>query len=255
MDTSIFQEPSHDDIDRESRQYQEKRDDNKAENLKSELMAKFHQWLDRQPFDKISQIPSSSRKSNERVSLFTLLSELIALKQETKIANRQLNSGVEQCKKMSENMQQAVETAQRAQNQCGAEITNQKARHIRPLLQGILDIRDRMEQGIIASQKTRSSFMERLVKENKSKNELIEGQQMTLRNLDKLLESFGVSPIDSLGKIFDPYTMQAVEVERCVNKANGLVTEEIRKGFLLHNEVLRFAEVKVNRTINNHYIK
>ncbi|MGA1867957.1 MAG: nucleotide exchange factor GrpE [bacterium] len=249
METSIFQEPSDEDFDRARTQPEEERDE-RIEKLKSQLMIKFHHWLEKQPLHKISHIPSPSREGSEKVSLFSLLSELVALKQEIKISNRQLKAGMDQCEKMSENTRQAIETAQRAQNQCGAEMAHQKALHIRPLLQGILDIRDRMEQGISVVQEQNSSFIERLVKEDKSKNDLIEGQKMTLRNLDRLLASFGVSPIEALGKIFDPYTMRAIEVESWTNVTNGLVIEEIRKGFLLHTEVLRLAEVKVNRTKN-----
>jgi len=41
--------------------------------------------------------------------------------------------------------------------------------------------------------------------------------------------------------------MRAAELDQCPNLANGIVTEELRKGYLWQGELLRLAEVKVNR--------
>jgi len=111
----------------------------------------------------------------------------------------------------------------------------------------ILDIRDRIEQGITASEKVRSSWLGKIAGAEKGRETLIEGQKMTMRNLDRLLASYGVSPIETAGKEFDPFIMRAVEVEKRSDFTNGVVLEEIRKGFLLNGQILRPAEVKVNK--------
>jgi molecular chaperone GrpE len=41
--------------------------------------------------------------------------------------------------------------------------------------------------------------------------------------------------------------MRAVEIDDIPDKSDGLVLEEIRKGFMINNEIVRVAEVKVNR--------
>jgi molecular chaperone GrpE len=41
--------------------------------------------------------------------------------------------------------------------------------------------------------------------------------------------------------------MRAIEIENRNDVENGIVTGEIRKGFMWENEVLRLAEVKVNK--------
>jgi molecular chaperone GrpE len=41
--------------------------------------------------------------------------------------------------------------------------------------------------------------------------------------------------------------MRAVEVESDHQLRNGIVTEELRKGFMWDKELLRIAEVKVNK--------
>jgi molecular chaperone GrpE len=62
------------------------------------------------------------------------------------------------------------------------------------------------------------------------------------------LQRYQVLPIDCVGKALDPHTMNAVEIAHDPKVANGTVVEELRKGFLFENEVLRLAEVKVNKS-------
>ena len=74
---------------------------------------------------------------------------------------------------------------------------------------------------------------------------LVEGVQMTLKKLRKVLEQEGVSPIESEGKPFDPSKHSAVaaverdDVEGCV------VAEEVRKGYIMKDKVIRPSIVKV----------
>ena len=75
---------------------------------------------------------------------------------------------------------------------------------------------------------------------------LIEGVQMTLKKLRKVLEQEGVSPIEcEAGNLFNPACHPAVsaterdDVEACV------VTEEVRKGYKMKDKVIRPSIVKV----------
>jgi len=74
-----------------------------------------------------------------------------------------------------------------------------------------------------------------------------EGQTMTLRRFEQLLQRHRVVPIDCVGKMLDPRTMSAVEVVHDAKRDNGVVIEELRRGFLFEDQVLRLAEVKVNK--------
>jgi molecular chaperone GrpE len=79
-----------------------------------------------------------------------------------------------------------------------------------------------------------------------SAHPLIEGVQMTLKKLRKVLEQEGVSPIAcEEGKAFDPSCHHSVaaaerdDVEECV------VVEEVRKGYKMKDKVIRPSIVKV----------
>ena len=74
---------------------------------------------------------------------------------------------------------------------------------------------------------------------------LLEGVQMTLRKFRKVLEQEGVSPIECEGKIFDPSKHNAVaSIER--EGAKGcIVGEEVRKGYIMKDRVIRPSVVNV----------
>jgi molecular chaperone GrpE len=75
---------------------------------------------------------------------------------------------------------------------------------------------------------------------------LIEGVEMTLKKLRKVLEQEGVSTIDcTVGKVFDPRCHDAIAAETRVDVAECTVIEEIRKGYLLRDKVLRPTIVRV----------
>ena len=74
-----------------------------------------------------------------------------------------------------------------------------------------------------------------------------EGQRMTVKRFEQMLRSYQVRPIECIGKPLDPNTMAAVAIEHDPKLGNGIVLEELRKGFLYKEQVLRIAEVKVNK--------
>ena len=70
---------------------------------------------------------------------------------------------------------------------------------------------------------------------------------MTLRRFEQLLHEHQVKAIECVGKLLDPMSMKAVETASDADIDNGMVLEELRKGFLYQDQVLRLAEVKVNK--------
>ena len=75
---------------------------------------------------------------------------------------------------------------------------------------------------------------------------LIQGVELTLKKLRKVLEQEGVSVIeDPEGKIFDPSKHHAVAAVESVDVADGTVLEEIRKGYTMKGKVIRPTIVKV----------
>jgi molecular chaperone GrpE len=75
---------------------------------------------------------------------------------------------------------------------------------------------------------------------------LIEGVELTLKKLRKVLEQEGVTPIESPeGKVFDPARHNAVVTEEKEDVPECTVLEEIRKGYMMRGKVIRPTIVKV----------
>ncbi len=82
-------------------------------------------------------------------------------------------------------------------------------------------------------------------------NGMLEGVQMTLKGLLESLEKFGVVPIDSLGKPFDPNVHQAVMQEESEGHADNTVSKELQRGYMMNDRLLRPAMVVVSKKSNS----
>jgi len=78
-----------------------------------------------------------------------------------------------------------------------------------------------------------------------SSETLIQGVEMTLQKLKKMLKNEGVSPIDCLGKPFDPTKHDAVAKIEKDDVKECTVVEEVRKGYTMKEKVIRPSIVKV----------
>jgi molecular chaperone GrpE len=72
-----------------------------------------------------------------------------------------------------------------------------------------------------------------------------EGLRMIHKKLLALLETNGVLPFDSVGASFNPDLHEAVTMVERGDLEPGTVVDELRRGYLWNNEVLRHAQVRV----------
>lgn len=74
-----------------------------------------------------------------------------------------------------------------------------------------------------------------------------QGVELIYRKFVNLLEKEGVKQIVVEGQKFDPKYHEAMSTASIPEREDFEIVEELRKGYLLHEEVLRPAQVKVNR--------
>ncbi|MGD2246863.1 MAG: nucleotide exchange factor GrpE [Candidatus Methanofastidiosia archaeon] len=72
------------------------------------------------------------------------------------------------------------------------------------------------------------------------------GMVMIHKKFQKILEKEGVTPIDAVGEEFDPYYHEAVLAEVGDYKDDTII-EELEKGYMFKNRVLRPSKVKVGK--------
>jgi len=85
------------------------------------------------------------------------------------------------------------------------------------------------------------------VETNEANSNLVEGISMVYRQLQDALKSQGVEVIESIGKEFDPNLHHAVMQIEDANIESNTVVEELQKGYMLKDKVVRPAMVKVNK--------
>ncbi|WP_096188342.1 nucleotide exchange factor GrpE [Evansella halocellulosilytica] len=82
--------------------------------------------------------------------------------------------------------------------------------------------------------------------ENEETKSLLQGMEMVYRQLKEALEKEGVMPIKTVGEPFDPQLHQAVMQVESDEYDSNIVVEELQKGYMLKDRVIRPAMVKVN---------
>lgn len=74
------------------------------------------------------------------------------------------------------------------------------------------------------------------------------GLELALKELYAALSELGVEKIDVVGKEFNPHEMECIEV---VAGKDNIVVAELLPGYRLHDKILRVAQVKVGKTLQN----
>jgi molecular chaperone GrpE len=102
------------------------------------------------------------------------------------------------------------------------------------LIEQLLPVVDNFERALSSS------------KDTKDFEALVKGLDMTFRQLDQLLAQEGLTPIEAVGQPFNPEYHQAIMQVESDEHEEGIVVEEIQKGYKLKDKVVRPAMVKVS---------
>ena len=86
---------------------------------------------------------------------------------------------------------------------------------------------------------------ERALKQESTDKSFYEGVSMIYRQLLTVLEKLNVTPIEAAGKPFDPDYHNAVLHIEDENLEENIVVEELQKGYLYKEKVIRYSMVKV----------
>ncbi len=106
-------------------------------------------------------------------------------------------------------------------------------REVEKLVSSLLPILDNLERALAASKK------------NHDVESLICGIEMTQKNLCDILEKEGLKKIDCLGKEFDPNLHEAMMTVESKDRKDNTVCEELEKGYIFKNKLIRASKVKV----------
>jgi len=215
-------------------------DDADKDKLIDELSAFLENWPDE---------VNIADTDAEPVDLHTLLAEMAMLKNEIRLESRQFKTMLEEMRNFGEALREQNERLNRDLERVREQSAVEKRQAERALLLGLLDLRDRLQAGVDAGAAHTPDFLARLaaVSETRFSDSLVQGQKLTLRRVDELLADRQVRPLEAIGHQLDPHRMRAVGVENQADKPDGQVLREVLRGYYQHGELLRAAEVIVNK--------
>ena len=85
------------------------------------------------------------------------------------------------------------------------------------------------------------------LKNNKDLNKIIDGIEIVKKDLVSIFKKNGITPIDCINKKFDPNFHQAMLEIEDETKDAGVVVQEIQKGYMMKNRLLRPSFVGVTK--------
>jgi len=158
------------------------------------------------------------------------------------------DKSVDPIKDLEEKLQASEETAKESYDRflrVSAEFENYKKRSAREmdefrkfanqsLIKELLPIVDNLELAIKSSNENENAAVG-----------LVDGVNLTLREILKVFEKYDAKPIEALGRTFDPRYHEAVMREETDKHPENTVINELQKGYLMHERLIRPSMVVV----------
>ncbi len=101
------------------------------------------------------------------------------------------------------------------------------------VIEKILPVVDNFERGLNAA------------KDSPQDDPFVQGMEMVYKQMMTALEGIGVKPIEAVGNEFDPEFHNAVMHVDDAELGENVVVEELQKGYLYRDSVVRYSMVKV----------
>ena len=113
------------------------------------------------------------------------------------------------------------------------EMERQRTLLLESLMAELLPILDNFERALQAAEATREL------------EPLIEGVRMTERQVKAVLARYDIHPIVAVGQLFDPNLHEAIQRVETIDYEDGLVIDEVERGYRMGERVLRPSRVIV----------
>lgn len=238
-----------------------------ATSNRQEIVSRFEKWLDGvltreeppQGIDAeilsalVSGVPEGEEACDE-TSSYALWAALTTLSHEVKLQGRAFKELTLALESQHARIGEEIHAAYRDRERDVQRETERRCR--KEMLGALIDLHDRLERGLQSAQASAGTSppksLFRIFTKRRARPfeaalaALIRGYELSLERLDQTLEDFQVRPIRSLGQLFDPRSMNAIEKETSDEVPAGTVLEVYRAGYEWNGEVFRPAHVKVS---------
>jgi molecular chaperone GrpE len=159
------------------------------------------------------------------------LAELIASRAELRRLQSALSEAQEAVARRQADFENYRKRIERERGEAHNRVVADAARKLLPVV-------DNLARALDAERSVEAS-------ESKEFKHFLHGVELISKQLNDVLESFGVQPIPAVGERFDPHIHEAVVTEASDKYEPDTVTEELARGYRIGDRLLRPSMVKV----------
>ncbi len=138
-----------------------------------------------------------------------------------------------QIEDLKDKLLRAVAESQNIQKRAEKEKADISKYSISSFAKDVLRIRDNLQLALLNSKEDASA--------------IIDGVKLTMSELDKILNNYGIRIIESMGKPFDPHMHQAMIEIESKDQEPGTIVQVMQEGFMIYDRLLRPALVGVSK--------
>ena len=178
------------------------------------------------------EVVDSSRESRSAERGGPEVAELVALRAELKRVQAALAEAQDAVARRQADFENYRKRVERERTETYKRVVGEVVRKLLPVV-------DNLGRALDAERSVEAT-------ESKEFRHFLSGVELIAKQLNELLESFGVEPIAAVGERFDPHIHEAVVTEPSDEHEPDTVVEELARGYRIGDRLLRPAMVKVS---------
>lgn len=186
-------------------------------------------------YKEVEQIEQNNTQQPD--DFLTLKDELAATKEELLSVKEDLRKAKESSDNNLNKLKYMVADFDNYRKQMEKQVASKIKENKAELMLRFLNIRDDLVRAL------------EIAKQVKAEPVVVEGLEGILKNFDHQLKSEGVVEIETIETPFDPNVHDAISFSYRDDIPESTVTDEIRKGYMLDNKVLRPSVVVISKKI------
>jgi molecular chaperone GrpE len=187
-------------------------------------------------FNEVEQVEQNDSRI-ERDNILAMKDEIVAAKEELSFVKEELRKAKESSDNNLNKLKYMVADFDNYRKQMDKQVVSKIEENKAELLLRFLNIRDDYVRAV------------EIAKQSNAESVVVEGLEGILKNFDHLLKSEGVIEIETIETPFDPNVHDAISFSYRDDLPENSVTDEIRKGYMLDNKVLRPSLVEISKKI------
>ncbi|MBQ7304537.1 MAG: nucleotide exchange factor GrpE, partial [Alphaproteobacteria bacterium] len=143
----------------------------------------------------------------------------------------------EENQKLKDDYLRAMAELENTKKRCVAEIEKNNKYAVSSFAKNLLGVADNLMRALSASENTTDDDCLALRK----------GVELTLNELNKVFDKFGIKAMEIIDTVFDPNYHQVVQEVEDKTKPAGTIIAELQKGYMINDRILREAMVVVTK--------